>query len=61
MLVETRRNRTNSMSSGRLADGAAAATPGKSNAEQLEILGKLFDEGKLTQDEYDNEKRKLLG
>jgi uncharacterized membrane protein YdbT with pleckstrin-like domain len=59
MLVETRRNRTNSMSGRPVAD--AAATPGKSNAEQLEILGKLFDEGKLTQDEYDTEKRKLLG
>jgi hypothetical protein len=34
---------------------------GKSSAEQLEILGRLFDEGKLTQDEYDSEKRKLLG
>jgi uncharacterized membrane protein YdbT with pleckstrin-like domain len=60
MLVETRRNRTNTMASGGPA-ARAAASPGKSNAEQLEILGKLFDEGKLTQDEYDNEKRKLLG
>jgi uncharacterized membrane protein YdbT with pleckstrin-like domain len=60
MLVESRRNRTNSMSSGRqAADGATSS--GKSNAEQLDILGRLFDEGKLSQSEYDNEKRKLLG
>jgi uncharacterized membrane protein YdbT with pleckstrin-like domain len=59
MLVETRRNRTNSMSAGRPV--GSATSPGKSPAEQLEILGKLFDEGKLTQDEYDSEKRKLLG
>jgi len=60
MLVEARRNRTNTMSAGR-ASADAVASPGKSNAEQLEILGKLFDEGKLTQVEYDTEKRKLLG
>ncbi len=60
LLVETRRNRTNSMSAGRPGVGAVESA-GKSNAEQLEILGKLFDEGKLTQDEYDTEKRKLLG
>jgi hypothetical protein len=35
--------------------------PGKTAADQLEILGRLSDEGKLTQDEYDTEKRKLLG
>ncbi len=60
LLVESRRNRTNTMSSGSAAQHASA-TPGKSTAEQLEILGKLFDEGKLTQDEYDTEKRKVLG
>ena len=66
MLVESRRNRTNSMSAGRPAADAAmspspSVSPGMSSAEQLEILGRLFDEGKLTQAEYDTEKRKLLG
>ncbi|HLF60543.1 MAG TPA: PH domain-containing protein [Acidimicrobiia bacterium] len=61
MLVETRRNRTNSMSSGRQVASPALTAPGKSSAEQLEILGRLFDQGKLTQREYDAEKQKLLG
>jgi uncharacterized membrane protein YdbT with pleckstrin-like domain len=68
LLSETRRNRTHTVAQGGPAQAATAQTPppqggssGKSAAEQLEILGKLFDEGKLTQDEYDSEKRKLLG
>lgn len=70
LIDETRRNRTNSMSAARpnpAPSPAFAPAPvtvtssGKSSAEQLEILGRLFDQGKLTQSEYDTEKRKLLG
>jgi uncharacterized membrane protein YdbT with pleckstrin-like domain len=68
LLSETRRNRTHVVAQGGPAPAAPANTSppqggsgGKSAAEQLEILGKLFDQGKLTQDEYDSEKRKLLG
>jgi uncharacterized membrane protein YdbT with pleckstrin-like domain len=63
VVAEARRNRTHTVAQGAPARGGAlqAEASGKSNAEQLEILGRLFDEGKLTQDEYDTEKRKLLG
>jgi uncharacterized membrane protein YdbT with pleckstrin-like domain len=68
LISETRRNRTHSVARGGPAPSAPPpaaaehrAPSGKSSAEQLEILGRLFDEGKLTQDEYDSEKRKLLG
>jgi hypothetical protein len=67
LISETRRNRTHSVARGGPAQSAPPlaaehrAPSGKSSAEQLEILGRLFDEGKLTQVEYDSEKRKLLG
>ena len=70
LIDQARRNRTNSMSVARpnpapspaFAPAPVTATSsGKSSAEQLEILGRLFDQGKLTQSEYDTEKRKLLG
>lgn len=40
---------------------AQAAAPTASNAEQLAILGDLLDQGKISQEEYDAEKRRLLG
>jgi len=48
------------------AGGALAAASGHdrsslSAAEQLEILGRLHDEGKLSSDEFEAEKRRLLG
>lgn len=63
LISETRRNRANSMSARRPTPGPSPEpiTTGKSSAEQLEILGRLFDQGKLTESEYDAEKRKLLG
>ena len=68
LISETRRNWTHSVARGGPAHpvSPSAATEhgapsGKSSAEQLEILGRLFDEGKLSQNEYDSEKRKLLG
>ena len=39
------------------AAGKTSATP----AEQLSILARLHDEGKLTDDEFEAQKRKLLG
>jgi hypothetical protein len=34
---------------------------GKSRAEQLQILSKLHDEGKLSDDEFNAQKAKILG
>lgn len=45
--------------------GAPAAQPGpgpgSSGAEQLQILSRLHDEGKLTDEEFQEQKRRLLG
>lgn len=56
MISQARRTVTQS-----LARGAGDGQAGKSTAEQLEILGKLLDDGKLTRSEYDAQKSKLLG
>ena len=37
-----------------------AATPSSSKVEQLQELKNMLDQGILTQEEFDNEKRKLL-
>jgi uncharacterized membrane protein YdbT with pleckstrin-like domain len=64
LINETRRSRAHSVA--RMPAVPVAPPPpespsSRSSAEQLEILGRLFDQGKLTQSEYDSEKRKLLG
>lgn len=40
---------------------SATGTRGQSKAAQLEILSRLHDEGKLSDDEFEGEKQKLLG
>ena len=39
---------------------STTAAPSTSTAEQLQELKKMLDQGILTQQEFDNEKRKLL-
>jgi uncharacterized membrane protein YdbT with pleckstrin-like domain len=39
----------------------ATSIPAQSTAEQLAVLARLLDEGKLTQAEYETEKQRLLG
>jgi uncharacterized membrane protein YdbT with pleckstrin-like domain len=41
--------------------GGQDATPAESTASQLDRLSRLHDEGKLTNEEFDQEKKKLLG
>jgi uncharacterized membrane protein YdbT with pleckstrin-like domain len=42
-------------------EGGAAPAASESTAAQLEILSRLHDEGKLTDQEFETEKTKLLG
>ncbi len=42
-------------------DSSTSSKQGKSKAEQLRELKSLFDDGILTQDEFDSEKKKILG
>ncbi len=42
-------------------DRALALQGGTSAAEQLEILGRLLRDGLLTEDEFEQKKRQLLG
>lgn len=44
-----------------MESGGRASVQTESTASQLERLSRLNDEGKLTDDEYEREKRKLLG
>ncbi|HET7846663.1 MAG TPA: PH domain-containing protein [Acidimicrobiia bacterium] len=44
-----------------MRSGGAPAVPGGSSVSQLETLSRLHDEGKLTNEEFEAEKRKLLG
>ncbi len=41
--------------------GGAPAAPAATSASQLETLSRLHDEGKLTDEEFEAEKRKLIG
>jgi uncharacterized membrane protein YdbT with pleckstrin-like domain len=44
-----------------LRAGGAPAAPSASSVSQLETLSRLHDEGKLTTEEFEAEKRKLIG
>jgi hypothetical protein len=44
-----------------MRSGGAATVPRDSSVSQLETLSRLHDEGKLTNEEFEAEKRKLLG
>lgn len=57
LIYEVRENRMSAMRSG----GAPAPTPTSSAVSQLDTLSRLHDEGKLTDEEFEAEKRKLLG
>lgn len=41
--------------------GGAASAPGETSASQLETLSRLHDEGKLSDEEFEAEKRRILG
>lgn len=43
------------------APAAAAGLAGLSAAEQLKVLGDLYDQGKLSQAEFEAEKRRVIG
>jgi uncharacterized membrane protein YdbT with pleckstrin-like domain len=58
-ISEARRRRAEMIGHGPTA--AVAAQASQSTAEQLAVLAKLVDDGKLTQAEYETEKRRLLG
>jgi uncharacterized membrane protein YdbT with pleckstrin-like domain len=60
ILTEARKERSHAVARGGGAAPVAVASE-KSVAEQLDILGRLLDEGKLSQEEYDEQKRKLMG
>ncbi len=42
-------------------EGGGVSTPGETAASQLATLSRLHDEGKLTDEEFEAEKRKLIG
>ena len=44
-----------------LAIKGGANIPAESTASQLDRLSRLHDEGKLTDDEFESEKTKLIG
>ena len=44
-----------------MRSGGAPAAPSGSSVSQLETLSRLHDEGKLTTEEFESEKRKLIG
>lgn len=56
LIMERRRARRQQTST-----GGHVSAPSTSNAEQLAILGRLLDEGKLSPEEYQAEKARLLG
>lgn len=55
LIYEERENRMSAMRSG------GAPAPTSSAVSELETLSRLHDEGKLTNEEFEAEKRKLLG
>jgi uncharacterized membrane protein YdbT with pleckstrin-like domain len=57
LIAETRQGRVQD----RLMHGTLIPDPGKTRAEQLQILSDLLDQGKITAEEYDLEKARLLG
>lgn len=56
LIYETRETRMAEMRS-----GGAPAAPSGGSVSQLDTLSRLHDEGKLTTEEFESEKRKLLG
>lgn len=57
LIYEARETRMSDMRSG----GGSSPAPGANAVSQLETLSRLHDEGKLTDEEFEAQKRKLLG